>query len=241
MIKVALVDDWLTVVSAGLVINTRRRVLITVIRKIGSLVGIGLDHHYSSLGVMAEKDALRHSQSMIEGRQVDSWPKRPGSSANNNSSGASVLGSIAKTALEKDFPSLRAEGKQSFSDGVGVSPTGLRTAVQSLPFGSPAIIGASDLVEVPLKVETNGTAFSPVLQAAPFCQAYAVGSTMAGLNMAKALAQEPSQIVNTPQGDLVNITLVYLQFSVDTQRIEELTLRKCKQFRSRNWQRLEFV
>ncbi|CAD5181258.1 unnamed protein product [Musa acuminata subsp. malaccensis] len=71
-----------------------------------SLVGIGLDHHYSSLGVRAEKDALSHSQSMIAGRQVDSWPKRPGSSANNSSSGASVIGSICKIAFEKDFPSL---------------------------------------------------------------------------------------------------------------------------------------
>ncbi|CAL9111138.1 unnamed protein product [Musa textilis] len=132
---------------------------------------------------------------MIAGGQVESWPKRPGSSANSSSSGAR---------------------KQSFSDGGGVSPTGLGTAVQGLPFGSPVTIGASALAEPPVKVETNGTAFSPVLQAAPFCQAYAVGSTMAGLNMAEALAQELSQIVNT-------------QLSVDTQRIEELTLRKCKQ------------
>ncbi|CAL9182234.1 unnamed protein product [Musa hybrid cultivar] len=136
---------------------------------------------------------------MIAGRQVDSWPKRRGSSANNSSSGAR---------------------KQSFSDGGGVSSTGLRTAVQSLPFGSPIIIGALTLAEVPLKVETNGTAFSPVLQAAPFCQAYAMGSTMAGLNISVALAQEPSQIVNTPQGDLVNFALVSLQLSIDTQRIE---------------------
>ncbi|CAL9099672.1 unnamed protein product [Musa acuminata var. zebrina] len=182
------------------------------------LVDNGLDHLDSFLGVRSEKDALRRSQSMIAGRPVDSWPKRVGSSANNSApSGESAVGSISKTFFERDFPSLRAEGRQGLSDAVGVSPLGLRTAVQSLPTGSPIIIGTSALAEVPVKVETSAAVLSPILQGAPISQASAAGSTMTGLNMAEALAQPASQVVKTPQ------------LSVDTQRIEELTLKKCKQ------------
>ncbi|CAL9157117.1 uncharacterized protein LOC135588102 [Musa acuminata AAA Group] len=181
------------------------------------LVDNGFDHRDSFLGVGAEKDALRRSQSMIAGRQVNTWPKKLGSSGNNIvPSVGTVSGSISKTSFEKDFPSLRAEGKHGFSDTGDVSPLGLRTAVQSLPVVSSVIFGTSALAEVPVKVETNGTIISPVLQAAPTCQASAAGITMSGLNMAEALAQAPSQVGNT-------------QLTVDTQRIEELALKKCKQ------------
>ncbi|THU70294.1 hypothetical protein C4D60_Mb08t23490 [Musa balbisiana] len=181
------------------------------------LVDNGFDHRDSFLGVGAEKDALRRSQSMIAGRQVNSWPKKLGSSGNNIvPSVGTVSGSISKTLFEKDFPSLRAEGKHGFSDTSDVSPLGLRTAVQSLPVVSSVIFGTSALAEVPVKVETNGTIISPALQAAPTCQASAAGITMSGLNMAEALAQAPSQVGNT-------------QLTVDTQRIEELALKKCKQ------------
>lgn len=164
------------------------------------LVDNGLDHLDSFLGVRSEKDALRRSQSMIAGRPVDSWPKRVGSSANNSApSGESAVGSISKTFFERDFPSLRAEGRQGLSDAVGVSPLGLRTAVQSLPTGSPIIIGTSALAEVPVKVETSAAVLSPILQGAPISQASAAGSTTTGLNMAEALAQPASQVVKTPQ------------------------------------------
>ncbi|RZS06866.1 hypothetical protein BHM03_00037597 [Ensete ventricosum] len=164
------------------------------------LVDNGLDHLDSFLGVRSDKDALRRSQSMIAGRPVDSWPKRLGSSANNSGpSGESAVGSISKTFFERDFPSLRAEGRQGLSDVVGVSPLGLRTAVQSLPTGSPIIIGTSALAEVPVKVETSAAVLSPILQAASISQASAAGSTMTGLNMAEALAQPASQVVKTPQ------------------------------------------
>ncbi|WOL13739.1 hypothetical protein Cni_G22517 [Canna indica] len=163
----------------------------------------GLDYLDSFLGVRAEKDALRRSQSMIAGRQGGSWPKK--------------FGSISKTSFEKDFPSLRSEGRQGFSDAAGLSPIGLRTAVQSLPIGSSIMIGTSALAEVPVKVEANGTVLLPVLQATPLSQASTAGSTMAGLNMAEALTQAPSQACSTPQ------------LSVDTPKIEELTLKKCKQ------------
>ncbi|WOL20051.1 hypothetical protein Cni_G28853 [Canna indica] len=177
------------------------------------LIDNGFDHRDPFPGIRAEKDALRKSQSMTAGRQMDSWPKRVGSNANNGSpNGGSIIGSIGKTSFEKDFPSLRAEGRQSFSDGGGVSPLGVRTAVQSLPITSPVIIGTSALAEVPVRVETGGTILSPVIQAASISQPSASGSTMA-----EALAQAPPQVANSHQS------------SVDNQRIEELALKKCKQ------------
>lgn len=151
------------------------------------LIDNGFDHRDSFL--RTAKDAFRRSQSTVMGRQIDSWPKRTGNITNSSVlPGGSAIGSITKTSFEKDFPSLRAEGKQSFSDGGGLSPRSVRTAVQSLPIGSPIIIGTSALAEVPVKVETTGTLLSPGLQAAPICQA------SGGSTMAEALAQAPSQV-----------------------------------------------
>ncbi|KAG6490734.1 hypothetical protein ZIOFF_052044 [Zingiber officinale] len=160
----------------------------------------------------SEKDDLRNFESTIEGRQVEPWSKRLGSSGNNSvPHGGAAISSISSTAFEKDFPTLRVDGRQGFSDGAGVSPLGVRTSVQSLPISSPVIIGTSVLAEVPVKVETTGTVSSPVPQAASIGQVSAAGSTMA-----ETLAQPPPQVDT-------------LQLSVDTQRIEELTLKKCKQ------------
>ncbi|URD90342.1 hypothetical protein MUK42_26572 [Musa troglodytarum] len=142
------------------------------------LVDNEFGHLDSLIGVRDEKDALRRLQSMVAGRQVDSWSKRHGSNANGNA------------------PS---EVRQGLSDASGVSTPGLRTAVQSLPFSSPFIIGTSALAEVPVKVESNGNELSPVAQVAPISQASATGNTMTGLNMAEALAQVPSQVDSTPQ------------------------------------------
>ncbi|KAG6529832.1 uncharacterized protein LOC122042774 [Zingiber officinale] len=176
------------------------------------------EYHDSAIGVRSEEHALRRSQSFVAGRQVESWPKKLGSSGNNNSpSRGSTIGSIGKTSFDKEFPSLRVEGKQGFSDAVVVSPLGLRTAVQSLPTGSPVIIGTSALAQVPVKVETDGSINSPVLQASTVNHASTPGSSMPGLNMAEALTQAPSQVSETPQ------------LLINSQRIEELTLRKCKQ------------
>ncbi|WOL06584.1 hypothetical protein Cni_G15318 [Canna indica] len=170
------------------------------------------DRRDALFGVRAEKDALRRSQSMVPGRQPDSWPKRFGSNLNNNAlPGGSAIGSISKTSFEREFPSLRAERKQDSLDATGVPPVGLKkTAAQSLPIDSPIAIGTSALAEVP--VESNGSMPSPIVQVTPVCQASIAGSTMA-----EALAQAPSSAGNAPQ------------LSVDTQKIEELALKKCKQ------------
>ncbi|XP_074565038.1 uncharacterized protein LOC141821540 [Curcuma longa] len=160
----------------------------------------GLYYHDSFLRVRTEKDAFRRSQSMIAGRKLDSWPEPPVSSGNNTGPLGSVIG-ITDRKFEKDFPSLQAEGRQNFPDYVDVLTLGPKTAVHSLPVATPIINGTSALAEVPVKVETDGNLLSS-----------ATGSTMA-----ETLAQRPSLVGNACQS------------SVDTQRIEELTLKKCKQ------------
>ncbi|KAG6509063.1 uncharacterized protein LOC121982362 [Zingiber officinale] len=178
----------------------------------------GFDYHDSVLGVRSEEHALRRSQSLIAERQAESRAKKLGSSGNNSSpSRGSIIGNIGKTSFEKEFPSLRVDAKQSFYDASTVSPLGLRTAVQSLPAITPVIIGTSALAEVPAKVETDGSIHSPVLPTSTVNQASTPGSSMPGLNMAEALTQVPSQVSDVPQ------------LLINTQRIEELNLRKCKQ------------
>ncbi|KAG6490184.1 hypothetical protein ZIOFF_051469 [Zingiber officinale] len=165
-----------------------------------SLVENGIGYHDPFLRVRAEKDALRHSQSTLAGRQLDSCLKRPVNSGNNIGSVGSVIRSIDRK-FEKDFPSLQAEGRQNFSDSIDVLSPCLKTAVQSLPVATAIINGTSALAEIPVQVETDGSLLSS-----------ATGNTMA-----EALAQRPSLIDNGRQS------------SVDTQRIEELVLKKFKQ------------
>ncbi|KAG6507847.1 uncharacterized protein LOC121981383 [Zingiber officinale] len=164
----------------------------------------GLYYHDSFLRVRTEKDAFRRSQSMIAGRKLDSWPEPPVSCGNNTSPLGSVIG-ITDRKFEKDFPSLQAEVRQNFPDSVDALTLGPKTAVHSLPVATPIINGTSALAEVraevPVKVETDGNLLSS-----------ATGNTMA-----ETLAQRPSLVGNASQS------------SVDTQRIEELTLKKCKQ------------
>ncbi|KAG6520904.1 uncharacterized protein LOC122051788 [Zingiber officinale] len=100
-----------------------------------------------------------------------------------------------------DFPSLQTKMRQSFSDADDALSLGPKTAVESLRVAAPVIIGTSALAEVPVKVETNGSLVSSVT----------------GRTMARTLAHTPTPVGNT------------LQSSVDTQRIEELTIKKCKQ------------
>ncbi|XP_042412906.1 uncharacterized protein LOC122001974 isoform X1 [Zingiber officinale] len=164
------------------------------------LVENGIGYHDPFLRVRAEKDALRHSQSTLAGRQLDSCLKRPVNSGNNIGSVGSVIRSIDRK-FEKDFPSLQAEGRQNFSDSIDVLSPCLKTAVQSLPVATAIINGTSALAEIPVQVETDGSLLSS-----------ATGNTMA-----EALAQRPSLVDNGRQS------------SVDTQRIEELVLKKFKQ------------
>ncbi|XP_074560958.1 uncharacterized protein LOC141817196 isoform X1 [Curcuma longa] len=164
------------------------------------LVENGFGYHDPFLRVRAEKDALRRSQSTIAGRQFDFCPKRPVNSGNNIGSVGSVIRSIDRK-FEKDFPSLQAEGRQNFSDAIEVLSPCPKTAVQSLPVATAIINGTSALAEIPVQVETDGSLFSSATRN----------------TMAEALAQRPSLVDNA------------LQSSVDTQRIEELILKKCKQ------------
>nr|CAD1827061.1 unnamed protein product [Ananas comosus var. bracteatus] len=124
-------------------------------------------------------------------------------------------GTMSNASFEKDFPSLGAEEKNGRLDVGRVSSPGISTPLQSIPLSVTAISGINSwnsvLAEVPKMVGSNGP------QSAPTNQVPSTPSTSTGLNMAETVAQAPSRSRNAPQ------------LSVETQRIEELTIRQCKQ------------
>lgn len=159
-----------------------------------------------------EKDTLRRSQSMVSRKQADPMPRRSsndlknGSNMNQNNGngvlpGVGIGSSSQKAVFEKDFPSLGTEERQGGPDIGRVSSSGFTTAVQSLPVGSSALIGGegwtSALVEVPVMGSSSSGSF--VQQTVASTSGSGAASTMAGLNMAEALAQAPSRARTAPQ------------------------------------------
>ncbi|MQL89642.1 hypothetical protein Taro_022212 [Colocasia esculenta] len=176
----------------------------------------------SFISSRSEKDALRRSQSLISGRQSDSWAKRPGNGTTNSNflASGSIVSSISKASFDREFPSLGAEDKHGPPEIGRVSSPGLSSAIQILPLGCSALIGGdgwtSALAEVPVIVGGNGPSFSPVQQAATSTTS-TVSSTTTGLNMAETLAQAPSRARAAPQ------------VSVDSQKLEELAIKQSRQ------------
>ncbi|XVE95400.1 hypothetical protein REPUB_Repub02eG0094000 [Reevesia pubescens] len=178
-----------------------------------------------------EMDALWRSHSMVSRKQVEPLPRRvavdsrdSGNSNHNNGngllSGATVGSGIHKAVFEKDFPSLGTEERQGMPEIARVSSPGLSSASQSLPVGNSALIGGegwtSALAEVPSGVGSSSTGSLP----APLTVSTSgsgAPSVAAGLNMAEALAQAPSQSRTAPQ------------LSVKTQRREELAIKQSRQ------------
>ncbi|XP_073010598.1 uncharacterized protein [Typha latifolia] len=179
----------------------------------------GFNDHLDPLTLSrSEKELLRRSRSMVSGRPVDTWVKGVGT---NSSSSVLSRGNITGSSFEKDFPSLGVEEKNGRPEIKRVSSPGISTPIQSIPIGAGAIPGVdiwnSVLAEVPLAVGANGSGVTSVSHAAPAIQVPIASSTVTGLNMAETVAQAPSRVRTAPQ------------LPIDTQRIEELTLRQCKQ------------
>ncbi|CAM8938535.1 unnamed protein product [Rhodiola kirilowii] len=162
--------------------------------------------------------------------------------------------SLPKVLFEKDFPSLGAEEKQGVPNVVRVASPGL--AAHTLPIGTSALIGEgwSALAEVPVVTGSNNSAqtiHQPVVTSVSSSSAsgglnaasgvsntnsgvsntalvtsntasWAPKTTCAsgpasGLNMAEALVQPPS------------VTRTATQLLVETQRIEQLAIKKVRQ------------
>ncbi|KAL3638150.1 hypothetical protein CASFOL_018020 [Castilleja foliolosa] len=177
-----------------------------------------------------ESDELRRSHSLVSGKSVDTFPKKPVSdsidSNGKNTNGlvnrvSTVGGVVGKAAFERDFPSLGAEERAVTPEAGRVPSPGLSTAIQILP-GPSALIGGekwtSALAEVPMLVGSNGNVAFSVQQAASSSSApsRASGSTPS-LNMAEAVAQGPNRGQAAPQ------------LSDGTQRLEELVIKQSRQ------------
>nr|XP_016498967.1 PREDICTED: splicing factor, arginine/serine-rich 19-like [Nicotiana tabacum] len=173
-----------------------------------------------------DKNSLRRSQSLVSRRPGELLPRRTedlkgGISSTHNSgtgihSGGSSFNGSQKAAFEKDFPSLGIEERQV----TRVSSPGLSSAVQSLPIGNSALLGAdkwtSALAEVPPiigSISMGSSASQHSIAAAP----PSASSGMASLNMAEALSQAPPRARATTQ------------IPDKTQRLEELAIKQSRQ------------
>lgn len=189
------------------------------------------DHLGNILSGRGEKDALRRSRSMVSSKQGEMLSRRvtkvSRNGGNNNHhngngvlSGGIIGSSIQKAAFEKDFPTLGTEERQGVPEIGRVSSPGLSTAVQSLPIGNSALIGGegwSALAEVPVVIGSNSMGPPTAQQTAAATPVSGSSSTMAGLNMAEALAQPPMRARTAPQ------------ISVESQKLEEWAIRKSRQ------------
>ncbi|KAJ4760149.1 mediator of RNA polymerase II transcription subunit-like protein [Rhynchospora pubera] len=164
-------------------------------------------------------NSLRRSLSMVSARPAvsDTWAKGVNGSTSTN--GVVSRSGTTTASFEKEFPSLGENGRH---EPVRVSSPGI-TALQSIPIGVEN--WNSVLVEVPPAAVSNGlssgngsvagnglSGSSPVLS-----QTSVTAGPGTGLNMAETVAQAPSRVRTPPQ------------LTVDTQRLEELTLKQFKQ------------
>ncbi|XP_057755093.1 uncharacterized protein LOC130974300 isoform X2 [Arachis stenosperma] len=179
-----------------------------------------------------ERETLQRSHSMLSRKQSETLIRRvvvntkSGGSSNQNNgndilSGGSIS-SVQKAFFDKDFPSLGAEEKQGIAEIGRVPSPGLGSAAsQSLPVGNSALIRGegwtSALAEVPTIIGSSSPGFVMVQQNATAASGSVASSTTAGLNMAEALAQTPSQARSAPQ------------VLVKIQRLEELAIKQSRQ------------
>lgn len=175
-----------------------------------------------------DKNSLRRSQSLVSRKPGEFLPRRTEDSKGGISSthssgngihsgGSSSFNGNQKAAFEKDFPSLGIEERQV----TRVSSPGLSSAVQSLPIGNSALLGAdkwtSALAEVPPIIGSIGMGSSASQQSVAVAPTPSALSGTASLNMAEALSQAPPRARST------------MQIPDKTQRLEELAIKQSRQ------------
>ncbi|KAH0714643.1 hypothetical protein KY284_007548 [Solanum tuberosum] len=175
-----------------------------------------------------DKNSLRRSQSLVSRKPGEFLPRRTEDSKGGISSthssgngihsgGSSSFNGNQKAAFEKDFPSLGIEERQV----TRVSSPGLSSAVQSLPIGNSALLGAdkwtSALAEVPPIIGSIGMGSSASQQSVAVAPTPSALSGTASLNMAEALSQAPPRARST------------MQIPDKSQRLEELAIKQSRQ------------
>ncbi|KAL3353664.1 hypothetical protein AABB24_018403 [Solanum stoloniferum] len=175
-----------------------------------------------------DKNSLRRSQSLVSRKPGEFLSRRTEDSKGGISSthssgngihsgGSSTFNGNQKAAFEKDFPSLGIEERQV----TRVSSPGLSSAVQSLPIGNSALLGAdkwtSALAEVPPIIGSIGMGSSASQQSVAVAPTPSALSGTASLNMAEALSQAPPRTRST------------MQIPDKTQRLEELAIKQSRQ------------
>ncbi|OWM84932.1 hypothetical protein CDL15_Pgr027719 [Punica granatum] len=179
----------------------------------------------------SSKDMLRHSKSVVGQKSNGILPRKgsgdliDGSNSNHINSSTPLLldgcmPSNMQAAPGKDFPSLRTEQDQSSSELSRTPSPGLAVPAQSLHSASANLIGTegwmSSLAEVPESIGSSSIG-SLSSQQTLLAKSAPLAQRANGLNMAEAVAQNPTHAHTPPQ------------LSIDTQRREELAIKQSRQ------------
>ncbi|KAF3320616.1 hypothetical protein FCM35_KLT14750 [Carex littledalei] len=167
------------------------------------------DRFDSLLEIRSDKDKLRRSRSLISAPVTEIWPEKKAIDKKSGNS-LTVDGISSKNGFlsNREFPSLKTNGH--LETGRRVSSPIERISLESVAKGGGEGWN-SVLVEVPITAGTIGSG-------ADRSSTNGVGKeTVNGLNMAQAVAQAPAHDRTT------------VQLTVDPQKVDELTIRQCKQ------------
>jgi hypothetical protein len=193
----------------------------------------------------SEKDRLNRTRSKV------AIPNRAGVSLDNGNVSKKDNGVIS---FEREFPHLGSEDKNGKQDIGRVPSPGISTPIQNIPL-VVSDGWNSVLAEVPALVDPNINSVSSSSSPAGSSKPIEVSNSGSALSMAETVMQSPLNICTTPQ--VVNqyetmrfmflclhfisfscfeyrlwlfcaiLIVLFVQLSIDAQKIEERTMRQC--------------
>ncbi|CAM0904449.1 unnamed protein product [Alopecurus aequalis] len=144
--------------------------------------------------------------------KLDPLTRAAGISVDNGSLSSKDAGGIS---FEREFPHLSSEDNNGKHEMGRVPSPGISTPIQSIPLVTVPEGWNSVLAEVPGLSEPSNNHGSSALSHAGSGRQLEVSNCGTTLSMAETVMQTPLQISTTPQ------------LSIDTQKIEERTMRQC--------------
>ncbi|XP_062183730.1 uncharacterized protein LOC133887772 [Phragmites australis] len=154
-----------------------------------------------------EKDRLNRTRS-----KVGTSNRAVGVSLDNGDISRKDTGGIS---FEREFPHLGSEDKNGKQDIGRVPSPGISTPIQSIPLITVPDGWNSVLAEVPILGDPNNNPVSSSLSPAGSSKQIEVSNSGSALSMAETVMQSPLKISTAPQ------------LSIDTQKIEERSMRQC--------------
>jgi hypothetical protein len=188
-----------------------------------------------------EKDRLNRTRSKV------GISNRVGVSLENGNVSKKDTGGLS---FEREFPHLGSEDKNGKQDICRVPSPGISTPIQSLPLVTGSDGWNSVLAEVPVLDDPSNNSVPSSSSPADLSKQTEVSNAGNALSMAETVMQSPLKIFTSPQvvnkydvyilpihnsiQDLSFMTFLWLcaisflvQLSIDSQKIEERTMRQC--------------